>query len=77
MVNKYIDFWQVKNGQPMYVLRIEDVVTNTVDTLRELFSFLLNTDQLKETVVESKILTFNKFNKNFTNFVQNYQFRIP
>ena len=77
MINKYIDFWQTQTSQPLYVLRIEDVITNTVETVRELFSFLLNTDSLKETVVESKILTFNKFNKNFTNFVSNYQFQIP
>ena len=51
---------------------MEDIITQPVETLRELFSFLLNTDQLQETVLESKILTFHKFNKAFGNFLEQY-----
>lgn len=43
---------------------MEDIVTDFVATMKKLFEFLFSTENIKETVIESKILTFFKFNKN-------------
>ena len=40
---------------PTYVLRYEDLCTKPVDTLRELFEFLLEVPCLKDTVCEARI----------------------
>lgn len=40
---------------PTYVLRYEDLCTKPVETLRELFEFLLEVPSLRGTVCEARI----------------------
>lgn len=49
---------------PFHIVRIEDLTYDFIATVKKLFEFLFNTESIKETVIESKILTFFKFNKN-------------
>lgn len=62
-VKDFHKFW-INISIPFHIIRYEDIMTDFVNTAKKLFEFLFNTENIKETVIESKVLTFFKFNKN-------------
>ena len=79
-IKNFINYWLNNKEIPALIIRIEDIYANCISTFKDIFSFLLNCENIKETVVESKILTFAKFNKNLKKFIDegffNFFFRI-
>ena len=62
-LKEFQKFW-INISIPFHILRIEDLSTDFIGTVKKLFEFMFNIDSIKETVIESKVLTFLKFNKN-------------
>jgi len=62
-LKEFHKFW-INISIPFHIIRIEDLTTDFIGTVKKLFEFLFNIENIKETVIESKILTFFKFNKN-------------
>ena len=56
-------FW-TNISVPIHIIRLEDLLNDFIGVIKKLFEFIFNIDNIKETVIESKILTFFKFNKN-------------
>lgn len=62
-IKEFHKYW-INTSIPFYIVRIEDAITDFIGTMKKLFEFLFNVENIKETVIESKLLTFFKFNKS-------------
>lgn len=69
IIHEYFNFW-LGVPIPIFVLRIEDLIFNPEDTLRNLLSFLLGIENIKGSVIENRMITFLKYNKAYTNFLE-------
>lgn len=68
----FFKFW-LNCQVPVHIMRYEDLILDFVGTMKQTCEFLFCADSLKETILESKILTFFKFNKNLNVFVDEFE----
>jgi len=71
-LKEFNKFW-INVSIPFHIIRIEDLNTDFIATVKKLFEFLFNIENIKETVIESKILTFFKFNKKLETLKENLE----
>jgi len=69
MLTGYLNYW-FNVPIPYFVLRVEDLIFDPEQTILNLFSFLLNADNLKGSTVENKMLMFLKYNKFYTTLLE-------
>ena len=68
-IREYFSFW-LNVPVPLFILRMEDIIYNPEDTLRRLFSFLLGVENIKGSLIENRLITFLKYNKPYTAFLE-------
>lgn len=69
VLKEYFNYW-LNVPIPLFVLRMEDLIFNPEDTLRDLLSFLLGIDNIKGSVIENRMITFLKYNKAYTSYLE-------
>ena len=69
LIKEYFDYWK-DVPLPLYILRIEDLLFDPEKSLLKLLAFLFNTENLKGSVIENKILMFLKYNKYYTSMLE-------
>lgn len=69
IIHEYFEYW-LNAPIPLYILRIEDFILNPENVLRSLLAFLLGIENIKGSAIENRMITFLKYNKSYTTFLQ-------
>jgi len=70
-IHDFYSFW-LDCPIPVFILRFEDLIFDPENCLKSLFQFLFEIENLKGTQIENRILTFLKYNKNYTSFLEEF-----
>ena len=69
LIKDFLIYW-MDVTIPVHFIRYEDLIMDFVNTMKGVCQFLFNVENIKETIIESKIFTFFKFNKYFNSFIE-------